>query len=119
MPVDHDAGHRGEGVARDDGGLDGELLDVRLVLLQAAAAGAGGSQRNRGGSLTALLCSAPVFSFPGKSPPMHDSARTPPDAAAAAALGRSCYASHPRSAHQPDDRIEGSPGNPGQQPKPQ
>lgn len=37
MPVDHDAGHRGEGVAGDDGGLNGELLDVRLVLLQGAA----------------------------------------------------------------------------------
>lgn len=37
MPVDHDAGHCGEGVAGDDGGLNGELLDVRLVLLKGAA----------------------------------------------------------------------------------
>ena len=33
MPVEHGAVHRGEGVARDDGGLDGQLLDVRLDLL--------------------------------------------------------------------------------------
>lgn len=37
VSVDHHAGHSGEGVAGDDGGLDGELLDVRLVLLQGAA----------------------------------------------------------------------------------
>lgn len=46
VPIDHDAGHRGEGVAGDDGGLDGELLDVRLVLLQGAA-GARELQKNR------------------------------------------------------------------------
>lgn len=34
VPVEHGAVHRGEGVAGDDGGLDGELLDVRFRLLQ-------------------------------------------------------------------------------------
>lgn len=34
MPVEHGAVHRGEGVAGDDGGLDGEFLDVRFGLLQ-------------------------------------------------------------------------------------
>ena len=33
MPVEHGAVHGGEGVARDDGGLDGQLLDVRFDLL--------------------------------------------------------------------------------------
>lgn len=33
VPVEHGAGHRGEGVPGDDGGLDGELLDVRFALL--------------------------------------------------------------------------------------
>lgn len=37
VSVDHHAGHSGEGVTGDDGGLDRELLDVRLVLLQGAA----------------------------------------------------------------------------------
>lgn len=34
VPVEHGAGHRGEGVAGDDGGLDGELVDVRSGLLR-------------------------------------------------------------------------------------
>lgn len=34
VPVEHGAVHRGEGVAGDDGGLDGELLDVRFGLLR-------------------------------------------------------------------------------------
>lgn len=34
MPVEHGAVHRGEGVAGDDGGLDGQLLDVRFGLLR-------------------------------------------------------------------------------------
>lgn len=34
VPVEHGAVHRREGVAGDDGGLDGELLDVRFSLLQ-------------------------------------------------------------------------------------
>lgn len=34
MPVEHGAVHRSEGIAGDDGGLDGEFLDVRLGLLQ-------------------------------------------------------------------------------------
>lgn len=33
VPVEHGAVHRGEGVTGDDGGLDGELLDVRFGLL--------------------------------------------------------------------------------------
>lgn len=33
-PVEHRAEDRGEGVARHDGGLDGELLDERFGLLQ-------------------------------------------------------------------------------------
>lgn len=36
VPVEHGAVHRGESIAGDDGGLDGELLDVRLGLLQTA-----------------------------------------------------------------------------------
>lgn len=34
VPVEHGAGDRGEGVAGDDGGLDGELVDVRSGLLR-------------------------------------------------------------------------------------
>lgn len=56
VSVDHHAGHRGDGVAGDDGGLDGELLYVRLVLLQVAAGAIGGKN---------ILCSALVFSFLG------------------------------------------------------
>lgn len=34
VPVEHGAVHRGEGVAGDDGGLDGQFLDVRFGLLR-------------------------------------------------------------------------------------
>lgn len=34
VSVEHGAVHRGEGVAGDDSGLDGEFLDVRFSLLQ-------------------------------------------------------------------------------------
>jgi len=40
-PVEHRAVHRGEGVARDHRGLDGQLLDVGLGLL-----GGGGAPQN-------------------------------------------------------------------------
>lgn len=33
VPVEHGAVHRREGIAGDDGGLDGEFLDVRFGLL--------------------------------------------------------------------------------------
>lgn len=68
----------------------------------------------------ALLCSALMFGVLESRDvsSMQGSRQTLPDVAAAA-LGRSCCASHPCSAHQPDDRVEGSSGNPGQQPKPQ
>ena len=33
VPVEHGAVHRGEGITGDDGGLDGEFLDVRFGLL--------------------------------------------------------------------------------------
>lgn len=34
VSVEHGAVHGGEGIAGDDGGLDGELLDVRLSFLR-------------------------------------------------------------------------------------
>lgn len=61
VSVDHHAGHRGDGVAGDDGGLDGELLYVRLVLLQVAAGAIG----EKTILLLKSLCSALVFSFLG------------------------------------------------------
>lgn len=52
-PVEHRAVHRGEGVARDHRGLDGQLLDVGLGLL--GGGGGGGHPKTSAGPRTARL----------------------------------------------------------------